>query len=192
MGAPSDSRFAHRLLLTGYIAPIVYWACTIASMLRNPWFRLTSGALSDLGGPSARDAWIYNSGLMLSGFLVLLYSIALVLIARERLQVVGASYLSISGIFLALIGIFPSGTRPHVFISTYFFVQAFLGVLLLGLAGLRAKRRASSALIAIFFLALLGALIPWASAALEEVYEIALLICFVVIYNRCLVARRGA
>jgi hypothetical membrane protein len=180
---------ARRLVLTGYLAPMVYWAFTLASMLRNPWFSLSSMALSDLGGPMAADAWIYNSGLVLSGVLVILYSIALLLLARGKLQVIGGSYLSIAGLFLAMIGIFPAGTRPHVFVSTYFFVQAFLGVLVLGLAELKENRRVALSLIAIFLLSLLGSVARWTSVALQEVYEISLLTAFVVVYNAQLLRR---
>jgi len=81
----------------------------------------------------ANMPWIYNYGLITTGLVIMLYSAYLVYSSRGRLEAVGSGYVFIGGIFLALIGFFPGGTRPHIFVSTYFFVQMGLAILAMGL-----------------------------------------------------------
>jgi hypothetical membrane protein len=46
--------------------------------------------------------------------------------SKRKLVVFSSALLFTAGIFLALIGVFPSGTRPHVFVSTRLFIQVWL------------------------------------------------------------------
>ncbi|ACS33752.1 DUF998 domain-containing protein [Thermococcus gammatolerans] len=118
---------------SGFAGGLIYWLFVAWSVSRNPWFSFWRNALSDLGGANANSPWIYNAGLVVTSFFVMAFAVYLVLTALNKLQTVGGSYVSISAIFLALIGVFHEGTRPHGFVSTYFFVQFFLGVLIYGL-----------------------------------------------------------
>ena len=166
-----------KLKYSGILAGLVYWLFVTWSISRNRWFSFFQNALSDLGDPSkAASPWIYNYGLMVSGLLVFLFSIYLILASENKLQTVGGAYISISALFLALIGVFHGGTRPHVFVSTYFFVQFFLGAILYGVGSGRKALRYGSVLI--FLLALLGRLPHWPSVALGETYEIILVMAF--------------
>ncbi|WP_206205984.1 DUF998 domain-containing protein [Thermococcus sp. JdF3] len=171
------------LRYAGIAGGIVYWLFVAWSIGRNPWFSFFDNALSDLGDPSkASSPWIYNYGLMVTAIFVLWFSLYLILAAENKIQTVGGAYISISAIFLALIGIFHGGTRPHVFVSTYFFVQFFLGMLIYG-AGTKGRLiRHGSALL--FAFALLGTFIDWPSAALIETYEIALIMVFSLLIAR--------
>ncbi|NJE02847.1 DUF998 domain-containing protein [Thermococcus sp. MV11] len=171
------------LRYAGIAGGIVYWLFVAWSIGRNPWFSFVDNALSDLGDPSkASSPWIYNYGLMVTAIFVFAFSLYLILAAENKIQTVGGAYISISAIFLALIGIFHGGTRPHVFVSTYFFVQFFLGMLIYG-AGTEDKRiRYGSALL--FAFALLGTFIDWPSVALIETYEIALIMVFSLLIAR--------
>ncbi len=105
----------------------------------------------------------------------MLFAVYLVLISQTKLQIVGGAYISVAAIFLALIGLYPGGTRPHVFVSTYFFVQFFLGMFLYGLGSEKRVRNISTLL---FILAIIGTLIEWPSVALIETYEILLIMAF--------------
>ncbi|MEZ0290433.1 MAG: DUF998 domain-containing protein, partial [Sulfolobales archaeon] len=163
-------------------ASAVFWIFTLASISVNSWFNLYRDAFSDLGGSRARDPWIYNLGLVTSSIFIELLSIRIVLTARNKLEVVSGSYLSIAGVFLTLIAVYPAGTRPHVFVSTWFFIQAFLGVLLHGIAVISRDRVFSILTIIIFTLALAGALVDWPSAACLETYEILLLTLYTTLY----------
>ncbi|WP_238981956.1 DUF998 domain-containing protein [Thermococcus sp. 2319x1] len=132
-------------------------------------------ALSDLGTGEANSPWIYNYGLIVSSIFVMLFAVYLVLISQTKLQTVGGAYISVAAIFRALIGLYPGGTRPHVFVSTYFFVQFFLGMFLYGSGSEKMVRTISTLL---FILAVIGTLIEWPSVALIETYEIVLILVF--------------
>ncbi len=165
------------LKYSGILAGVTYWLFVAWSISRNRWFSFFHNALSDLGDPSkATSPWIYNYGLIVTSLFVFAFSLYLILESENKLQTVGGAYVSISALFLALIGIFHGGTRPHVFVSTYFFVQFFLGAVLYGLGSGRKALRYGSVLI--FLLALFGTFIDWPSVALIETYEIALVMAF--------------
>ncbi len=170
---------------SGILAGLIYWLFVAWSISRNGWFSFFHNALSDLGSPEmAASPWIYNYGLILTAVFMLVFSIYLVLASENRLQTVGGAYISISALFLALIGVFHAGTRPHSFVSTYFFVQFFLGMLVYGAGSKDKAVRYGSGFI--FALAVMGTLINWPSVALIETYEITLVMAFTV-----LVAVRG-
>jgi len=160
---------------TGIMAAAIAWIFISISIYVNPWFDLWRDALSDLGVEGANMPWIYNYGLITTGLVIMLYSAYLVYSSRGRLEAVGSGYVFIGGIFLALIGFFPGGTRPHIFVSTYFFVQMGLAILAMGLGTWGRERIYSRICIAIFVLMLLGTLVDWPSAAAIEVYETILL-----------------
>ncbi len=174
---------ARRLLkLTGAAASASAWLIIVECVRRNPWFDLFRHAFSDLGTSGAVDPWLYNRGLMFVAALLALFSIHMVIGSRSKLEVVGGAYMSTAAVFLALIGAFPGGTRPHTFVSTWFFVQAFLAVLAYGLGKWPRDRVSSAASVAIFSLALTGTLIEWPSVATAEAYEITMLNLATILY----------
>jgi hypothetical membrane protein len=160
------------LRFSGVIALVVYWSFTIASILHNPWFSVMSNALSDLGALNANEPWIYNYGLIATTPFLFVFSIYLIYIAKNKVQCIGGAFITISSFFLTFIGVFHSGTRPHVFVSSYFFLQFFLGMLVFGALSNRALRILTTI---IFGVALGGAFLPWPSTATIEIYEIALI-----------------
>ncbi|ASA77646.1 DUF998 domain-containing protein [Thermococcus sp. 5-4] len=169
------------LKYSGIAGGIVYWLFVAWSISRNPWFSFFENALSDLGAGGATSPWIYNYGLIITAVFVFAFSLCLILAAGNKLGTVGGAYVSISAIFLALIGVFPGGTRPHGFVSTYFFVQFFLGALVYGAGSEDRVIRYGSGIL--FALAVLGTFISWPSVALIETYEIALIMAFTVIVS---------
>ncbi|WP_297073053.1 DUF998 domain-containing protein [Thermococcus sp.] len=172
-----------RMVWTGFAGGLTYWLFVAWSISRNSWFSFWRNALSDLGGPNANSPWIYNVGLMVSSVFIIGFAIYLILTSENKLQTIGGAYISVSAIFLALIGVFHEGTKPHVFVSTYFFFQFFLGVLIYGLGSGNTVKGGS---LLLFVLAIVGALVRWPSTALLETYEIILLMTFTL-----LVALRG-
>lgn len=83
---------------------------------------------------------------------------------------------------MVLIAIYPAGTRPHTFVSTWFFIQAFIAVLIYGLSIIWERPFIGLAIILIFVAGLIGGMASWPSAALLEAYEILLLTIFSIIY----------
>ncbi|QDA32401.1 DUF998 domain-containing protein [Thermococcus indicus] len=164
------------LKYSGIAGGVIYWLFVAWAVKENPWFSFWENALSDLGTAEANFPWIYNYGLMFTAVFILAFSIYLIISAENKLETVGGAYVSISAIFLALIGVFPGGTRPHTFVSTYFFVQFFLGMLIYGAGSKDRVIRYGSGLL--FALALLGTLVSWPSVALIETYEIVLIMVF--------------
>lgn len=163
------------LKYSGIVGGVIYWLFTFWAISRNKWFSFFEHALSDLGTAEANAPWIYNCGLMISSIFGVLFAVYLVLTSQTKLQTVGGAYIGVAALFLALIGIYPGGTKPHVFVSAYFFVQFFLGMLLYGLGSEKRLRNIS---LLIFMLAVVGILITWPSVALIETYEIMLIIVF--------------
>jgi Predicted membrane protein len=151
----------------GLIASAIFWTTAALSIAVNPWFDFFRDAFSDLGGPGAGDPWIYNTGLIVAAVFLGLFSMDIIASSSNKLEAVGGAYISISAVFLALIGIYHAGTRPHVFVSTWFFIQAFLGFLIYGLGlALAGGKRLGLSYAAVFLAALAGALAaPWPSAA---------------------------
>jgi hypothetical membrane protein len=158
-----------------FLGIISFIATVLLSVYYNPWFSIFKHAFSDLGASKANMFWIYNYGLIITSFFVILYSIFIILSANNKLEVISGSFFLIAGIFLALIGIYPSGTRPHVFVSTYFFVQSNLAIIAWSLGNI--KRSIGKIFLAIAIIApIFGFGIEWPSVALQEAFGITIII----------------
>ncbi len=145
--------------------------------LNRGWFVFTRDAYSDLGGPGACCPLVYNLGLILVGMLLVGFGICVAMAAERRVGVAGGSYLALAGVFLALIGVFPSGTRPHTFVSTWFFVQADIALIasLAEAAWRKCKMSKPTLLLAVLAFPIAGsveAVVGWPSAAVLETYGI--------------------
>ncbi|MCX8205120.1 MAG: DUF998 domain-containing protein [Candidatus Nezhaarchaeota archaeon] len=165
------------------MAAAAAWVTIFISAYRNPWFDALKHALSDLGGPGATDPWIYNYGLVLTGAVVLVYAFYLAHRSSTKPMTYSSAFIFMAGLFLALIGVFPSGTRPHTFVSTWFFVQMWMAMASTTIdLVLRGALAHGLALLALSILGPAGALlVEWPSAALLEVYGVALIDVYVVI-----------
>jgi len=168
-----------RLLHTGPIAVVVAWIVIGLSWhLNNDWFIFTRHAYSDFGGSMSCCPELYNYGLMLVGLLLGLYGISITGLASNKIEVMGGSYMIMAGVFLALIGIFPSGTRPHTFVSTWFFIQADIALMITSLGLWRRLRSPlafagfASSLAAFPVAIILDSIFGWPSAAVIETYGI--------------------
>lgn len=157
---------------------VLAWAVIISATSRNPWFDVFRYALSDLGGPRAIDPWIYNYGLILVGAITCIYSLYLARVASNKAAVYASAFMLIAGIFLALIGMFPSDTKPHIFISTWFFVQMWLALLASAIDAMIAEDLARGAMLLVLGIAgpagaaLIDKLVGWPSVALLEIYGV--------------------
>ena len=188
-------RYWRKICLTGPVAVILAWIIILSSWYFNKsWFIFTRDAFSDFGGSTSCCPGLYNYGLELVGVTIILFSICLYKASRDKLEVVGASYIGLSGIFLALIGYYHAGTRPHGFVSTWFFIQMDLGLFFqsLGLYRMTGSWESYSSLwtsIAAFPIAIIiGITLGWPSAAVLEAYGIividVIVILITIAYNR--------
>lgn len=171
------------LPFTGLAVAILAWIIILLSMSYNPWFVFTKHAFSDLGGPKAENPLFYNHGMIMLGFLSLLYSLSLIRDAVNKVEAVGGAFMFTAGIFLALIGVYPSGTRPHNFVSTWFFTQTDLAIITWGIGLLFSDWK----IMGMVFtgMAILGtlaaAIIEWPSVAVLEAYGIVLIDAWIVL-----------
>ncbi|PLJ78000.1 DUF998 domain-containing protein [Infirmifilum sp. SLHALR2] len=153
-------RVFHALLFAGPLAFVVFTIGVFLASQANPWWDFFRDAFSDLGGPRASAPWIFNTTLIVVGALFSLYSLGLLGVSGSKVSSFASGLLFTAGLFLALIGVYPSGTPPHAFIPLWFYIQSYIGMCALGL-GLLLERKTScgAALLA------LGALpIPLAQA----------------------------
>ncbi|MFQ6125861.1 MAG: DUF998 domain-containing protein [Candidatus Heimdallarchaeota archaeon] len=168
---------------TGLIAATLFYIISLLSIHYNSWFIFTEHAFSDLGGPEAQKPGIYNWGMIALGVLILLYSFTLIQDATNKAETIGGAFIFIAGIFLALIGIYPSGTQPHSFVSSWFFTQAELAMLAWGI-GLMLndwKNFGKVILILGIFGPIGAAVIQWPSVASIEAYGIVIIDIWVVL-----------
>jgi len=169
-------RLTRALLLAGPSAFLAFHLVVALAAARNPWWSFWRHAFSDLGGPGAVDPWVYNYGLMLLGALLALFSLGLLAASRSRGAAFASGLYFTASIFLALIGAYPSGTRPHTFVSTWFYVQSLLATLALAAALLHEKRRGPGVALLLLGLTplplayLVEALVGWPSVAALEYF----------------------
>ena len=163
------------------------WLVILAAISRNPWFVFTENAFSDLGGPYANDPWVFNIGMIINGFLIILYSLYLIEVSFNKVGTVGGGFTTITGIFLMLLGYFHEGSPNHYFVSLWFFTQGDLSILTWGLALYKDTRWSSYGW---FFLALslvgsaVAFVVPWPSIATLEAYGILMMNLWVVLLTR--------
>ncbi|MDK6028650.1 DUF998 domain-containing protein [Ignisphaera sp. 4213-co] len=172
---------------TGIIAAVLAWIIIAISISQNPWFDVFKHALSDLGGSKANNPWIYNIGLIVTGVITCLYALYIAYVANSKVYVYASALLFVAGIFLALIGIYPSGTRPHTFVSTWFFIQMLLAIIATAIGMAVEHRIVYSIVFGVVAIAgPLGAIfLKWPSVALLEIYGIVLIdICVVLMTTR--------
>jgi|Deesub1362B_J571_1020462.scaffolds.fasta_scaffold00004_92 hypothetical membrane protein len=167
----------------GVIAAIGAWIVIFICISINPWFVFTRDAFSDLGAPSANNPWLYNYGMIIIGLLIMVYSLRQIIDSQNKIETVGATFLFTAGIFLILIGMYPAGTRPHNFVSTWFFVQADMAILAWGIGLLARKWKDLGVLFTLMGTLgpIIAALIDWPSAATIETYGIIIIDIWVIL-----------
>lgn len=161
--------------LTLVIAP---WVLFLICYILNPQWVLTRDALSSFGDPSfSKFPWVYNVGLGIIAIIIWVMSLGIVATSEKKMQVFGGAFWFVAGIFLALIGIYHGGTYPHDFVSTYFFVQAALAMVFMGIGSFTARDFSGAITpIGLAILMPLGdILIPFPSSATTEIFEIVII-----------------
>ena len=115
---------------SGLILPFFTLITLILSIQMAPSFNWTQNAISDLGMFES-SSLLFNSGIIISGFLLMIFSIGL----PKMLEMQKISYilLFLSSFFLIVIGIFPLPSPYHIYVSVLFFISFPLCFLTLGL-----------------------------------------------------------
>ena len=195
MRAPYHTSKMTKKLPVAYIgiaAIIAAWLTIFLSAALNPWFRFTGNALSDLGGgnllmnghPAPTDPYVYNIGLMVTGVLIALFSVSVILRARNSVEIMGSSFFMISGLFLALIGIYHEGTYPHDFVSIWFFILSSISYAAIAISFIIGRLRGRGIILSVLLVAswVAFAVVPWGSVAEDEMFGVAVIDIFVILH----------
>lgn len=159
----------------GILSVILFFVIVFIVSMYNPWFSITKDAYSDLGTPKASHMRIYNYGIIFVVMpLMFIFSLYLIYVAENKVQTVGGAFILVASMFIALIGIYYKGTKPHDFVALWFFIQYFLGILVYCLGAKRGKWLGVS----LFLLFWLGFVLPFPSIALAETYALVLIAIF--------------
>lgn len=118
--------------LCGVFSPIIALSLLSLAIAQSPWFSWRINALSDLGVSNV--AKIFNSNLILTGFLSIIFAAGFIESVRKRwLGLVGTFLLISSYISLIAIGVFPeSAGRIHPYVSVAFFALEPMAFFLIG------------------------------------------------------------
>lgn len=120
----------------GLILPFFTLIILFLSIQIAPSFNWTQNAISDLGMFES-SSLIFNSGIIISGFLLMIFSIGLPKILE--MQKISYILLFLSSFFLIIIGIFPIPSPYHIYVSVLFFISFPLCFLTLGLYSYKIK-----------------------------------------------------
>ena len=135
--------------LFGIAGLLVAYLSIAISISLSPWFTWRNNVLSDLGHSTGSDvAYIFNLGLLLAGFLILIYSIK---VLGKRAKYTSIS-LGLSAFFLHLISTFDEiYGHYHYLVSVAFFISIIISSIVFSI-----EKRSS-----IGFISVISGLLTW-------------------------------
>jgi hypothetical membrane protein len=127
----------------GIVAPIVAFTGITISFVLTISKGHSIFALSDLGVQQGVAAVLFNSSLIMSGLLTLVFALGLLpFLCGKILCKIGASILVLDAFALTAIGVFPENVEPtHLYASVTFFVLFPISLLLIGVALLQISQK---------------------------------------------------
>ncbi len=136
---PSAKRILRVSGVCGVITPLLVLTLIAIAITYSPWFSWTENALSDLGVPyknATIPATLFNSSLIIGGFLTLIFTVGLLEVLPRRISTRTGAYIFASTAFaMSAIGIFPENTgRLHLYVSIAFFTLLAISLLVMGIA----------------------------------------------------------
>ena len=146
--------------ICGILSPIIAFSCILSAIASYPQFSWFDNALSDLGVVSGFTMWLFNAGLIISGFLALAFGIGLfTFFGKSLIGRAGCAIFVLACIALMAIGVFPESTgQTHLLVSVMFFVLLPISLLTVVFSfGLQKKIKMAAFTLVIF----LAAASPW-------------------------------
>lgn len=119
-----------RYTLIGFLSPLIALSAIMIAIALSPLFSWADNALSDLGHYTRTDlgpnqlvvAIVFNSGLIITSFLMLYFAFSLFKGLNDIPTKVGIIILGVACVFLLLIGIFSENAgETHFWVSVGFF-----------------------------------------------------------------------
>jgi hypothetical membrane protein len=133
--------------ICGIFTPIIIFSSIALAMLDASWFRWTHNALSDLG-IEGLSAFFFNNGIILGGLLIVVFSIGLTRILKNK---TGAYILLISSLAFIGAGVFPKTEFTlHFISSSIFFIFLTASLFVIGLSLKNEDSDQTMGIIAIF------------------------------------------
>ena len=128
--------------ISGIIAPPIAFTLILLAIAYSPNFSWTENALSDLGIQEGVTAVLFNTVLIISGVLAILFTTGLFKFLQENLlSRIGAFVLTLSAFALTAIGVFPENVKPiHFYASVTFFTLFPLSMFFLSASFLRTSK----------------------------------------------------
>jgi hypothetical membrane protein len=187
--------------LCGILGPILGIIFIAYAIYLSDWFYWTDNWLSDLGGIPGNESIyasrgiisiIFNSGLIISGIIGLIFSNALKKVKKlnNRLGCIGVNFFIIDMFALCAIGILPETTGYlHTIISVIFFILITLSLLFIGISFWKSSEKMLGR-----FVTILGAITlcsfpffmipqPWGSNAIIEMIPIVSISIFTFVFG---------
>ena len=121
-----------RLKALGVFAALTAYPFILVSIALSPWFNFYNNALSDLGNlvTNGRVGYVYDSGLILSGGLIVAFAVLYSRESRDRRTLIWTVPLTIAAADLALVGMFSESTgHIHGVVSEVFFLMMVVTML---------------------------------------------------------------
>jgi hypothetical membrane protein len=154
----------------GILTPVVGFIMVFLAICQAPWFSWTLNALSDLG-VDGFEAVLFNSGLPLTGAVMMMFSAGLFELTKgSTVGRAGSAVHLASAILLILIGVINETIKPwHYVVSFAFFASLAVMLAIMGVYHWRANMKRFTILA--WSAAALGIVIwmlPWRGVALPE------------------------
>jgi hypothetical membrane protein len=132
--AKSDNALWLRIAgVCGFLAPLVAFALIFSAIASYAEFSWVNNALSDLGIVTGATALLFNSGLLISGALCIVFAAGIFAFLKERIiGKIGAVVFLLGSVALFAIGAFPENIRPtHYIASVMFFMLLPIAMLII-------------------------------------------------------------
>jgi hypothetical membrane protein len=133
MAKPDNVLWLRIAGICGFLAPLTAFALIFSAIASYSQFSWLGNALSDLGVVTGITAVLFNSGLLISGALCIVFATGLFAFLKERvIGKIGAVIFLLGSVALFAIGVFPENIRPvHYIVSVMFFVLLPIAMLVI-------------------------------------------------------------
>jgi hypothetical membrane protein len=154
----------------GMLTPVVGFIMVFLAISQAPWFSWTMNALSDLG-VDGFEAVLFNSGLPLTGAVMMMFSAGLFELTKgSTVGRAGSAVHLASSVFLILIGVVNETIEPwHYVVSFAFFSSLAVMLAIMGVYHWRTNMRRFSILAwGATVVGVVVWMLPWRGVALPE------------------------
>ncbi len=158
-----------KYIITGFLGPIIAFSGIIAAAVINrDWWSITDNAISDMGHVGLPYNYVLNISLIIAGILTFHSTWFLKDRMKSHVSKGGFYFFMFAIACLALIGVFPEGTKLHGPVSYTFFYGGTIALLIVG-SGIffEGEKKIGATMIGIILVEI--ALAEWAQFAFKGV-----------------------